>query len=57
MLLATALAVIAAVGPTPQIQAHRGGSFVDGRATYPEATLPAFRASAKAGSCSSSTSR
>jgi glycerophosphoryl diester phosphodiesterase len=33
----------------PTIQAHRGGSFVDGRATYPEATMPAFRAAAKAG--------
>ena len=49
MFLAAALAVIAAATPMPQIQAHRGGSFVDGRATYPEATLPAFRAAAKAG--------
>jgi glycerophosphoryl diester phosphodiesterase len=49
MLLATALAVIAAATPTPQIQAHRGGSFVNGKATYPEATMPAFRAAAKAG--------
>jgi glycerophosphoryl diester phosphodiesterase len=49
MLLATALAVIAAATPMPTIQAHRGGSFVDGRATYPEATMPAFRAAAKAG--------
>ena len=49
MLLATALAVIAAATPMPQIQAHRGGSFVNGRATYPEATLPAFRAAAKHG--------
>ncbi len=49
MLLATALAVIAAATPMPQIQAHRGGSFVDGKATYPEATMPAFRAAAKAG--------
>jgi glycerophosphoryl diester phosphodiesterase len=51
MLLATALAVIAAATPSPmpQIQAHRGGSFVDGKATYPEATIPAFRAAAKAG--------
>jgi glycerophosphoryl diester phosphodiesterase len=49
MLLATALAVVAAATPMPQIQAHRGGSFVDGKATHPEATLPAFRAAAKAG--------
>jgi glycerophosphoryl diester phosphodiesterase len=49
MVLATALAVLAAATPTPQIQAHRGGSFVNGKATYPEATLPAFRAAAKAG--------
>jgi glycerophosphoryl diester phosphodiesterase len=49
MLLATALAVIAAATPAPQIQAHRGGSFVNGKATFPEATMPAFRAAAKAG--------
>jgi glycerophosphoryl diester phosphodiesterase len=51
MMLATALAVIAAAAPaaTMEIQAHRGGSFVDGRATYPEATMPAFRAAAKRG--------
>jgi glycerophosphoryl diester phosphodiesterase len=50
MLVATALAVIAAATtPMPQIQAHRGGSFVNGKATYPEATMPAFRAAAKAG--------
>jgi glycerophosphoryl diester phosphodiesterase len=49
MFLAAALAVLAAATPMPQIQAHRGGSFVDGRATYPEAMLPAFRAAAKAG--------
>ena len=52
MLLATALAVIATAAPaatTPEIQAHRGGAFVDGRATYPEATMPAFRAAAKRG--------
>ena len=49
MFLAAALAVLAAATPTPQIQAHRGGSFVNGRAIHPEATLPAFRAAAKAG--------
>lgn len=41
--------MIAAATPQPQIQAHRGGSFVNGRATYPEATMPAFRAAAAAG--------
>ena len=30
-----------------EIQAHRGGSFVGGKATFPENTLPAFTASAK----------
>ncbi|HWV86392.1 MAG TPA: glycerophosphodiester phosphodiesterase family protein [Capillimicrobium sp.] len=54
MMLATALAVIAtataaAPATSMEIQAHRGGSFVDGRATYPEATMPAFRAAAKRG--------
>jgi len=49
MLLATALAVMAAATPTPAIQAHRGGPFVNGKATYPESTMPAFRAAAKAG--------
>jgi len=49
MLLATALAVMAAATPSPAIQAHRGGAFVNGKATYPESTMPAFRAAAKAG--------
>jgi glycerophosphoryl diester phosphodiesterase len=34
---------------TPYIQAHRGGSIVDGKPTYPENTMPAFRHSAKQG--------
>src|SRR5215218_8090821 len=33
----------------PYIQAHRGGSIVDGKPTYPENTMPAFRHSAKRG--------
>lgn len=44
-----AAAPAAAQARTPVVQAHRGGSFVAGEATYPENTLPAFRASAKAG--------
>ena len=49
MLLATALAVIATAAPatTPEIQAHRGGAYVDGRPAYPESTMPAFRAAAR----------
>src|SRR5215208_8311296 len=34
---------------TPYIQAHRGGSIVDGKPTYPENTMPAFRHSARQG--------
>jgi glycerophosphoryl diester phosphodiesterase len=34
---------------TPYIQAHRGGSIVDGTPTYPENTMPAFRHSANQG--------
>jgi glycerophosphoryl diester phosphodiesterase len=34
---------------TPYIQAHRGGSIVDGKPTYPENTMPAFRHSARHG--------
>jgi glycerophosphoryl diester phosphodiesterase len=45
---ATTLLAIAAAATTPQVHAHRGGTFVDGRATYAESTLPAFRASARA---------
>jgi glycerophosphoryl diester phosphodiesterase len=33
----------------PYIQAHRGGSIVDGKPTYPENTMPAFRHAAKGG--------
>ncbi|HEV2814805.1 MAG TPA: glycerophosphodiester phosphodiesterase [Solirubrobacteraceae bacterium] len=39
----------AAAAATPQIHAHRGGTFVAGKATYAENTLPAFRGSAKRG--------
>ena len=50
MFAATLLAIAAAATPhVPAVQAHRGGSFVDGRATYAEATMPAFRAAAKRG--------
>jgi glycerophosphoryl diester phosphodiesterase len=34
---------------TPYIQAHRGGSIVNGKPTYPENTMPAFRHSAAKG--------
>jgi glycerophosphoryl diester phosphodiesterase len=51
--LAPALALLAASSPAlgakPVIQAHRGGSFVAGKATYAENTLPAFTGSAKRG--------
>jgi glycerophosphoryl diester phosphodiesterase len=33
----------------PLVWAHRGGSYVNGKAKYPENTLPAFRAAAKQG--------
>ncbi|UJA21105.1 hypothetical protein HJD18_13380 [Thermoleophilia bacterium SCSIO 60948] len=33
----------------PEIQAHRGGPVVDGVPTYPESSMPGFRASAKKG--------
>ncbi|HEU4657006.1 MAG TPA: glycerophosphodiester phosphodiesterase [Capillimicrobium sp.] len=52
--LAIAAAVAAALpavasAATPQIQAHRGGTYVDGRPTFPEAGMPAFEAAAKLG--------
>ena len=46
LLLAAAPGAAAAL---PQVTAHRGGSFVAGKARYPENTLPAFRAAAQAG--------
>jgi glycerophosphoryl diester phosphodiesterase len=50
MLAVTALAIAAAAAPhTPDIHAHRGGSFVAGTAKYAEATMPAFRAAARRG--------
>jgi glycerophosphoryl diester phosphodiesterase len=52
--IAAALAYLAASADgrtigTPYIQAHRGGSIVDGKPAYPENTMPAFRHSAKRG--------
>ncbi len=50
MFAATALAVAAAAAsPAPDIHAHRGGSFADGRAVHAESTMAAFRAAAKRG--------
>ena len=54
-LAGAAVALVAAVAPaasaaaTPDIHAHRGGSSVNGKATYAENALPAFRAAARAG--------
>jgi glycerophosphoryl diester phosphodiesterase len=44
-----AAAPAAASAATPQLHAHRGGSWVDGKAKYAENTLPAFRAAARSG--------
>jgi glycerophosphoryl diester phosphodiesterase len=44
-----AAAPAAALAATPDLHAHRGGSAVNGKATYAENALPAFRAAAKAG--------
>lgn len=47
------LALVAPAGPagavarTPTVQAHRGGSVLDGRPAFPENTLPAFRNAAR----------
>jgi glycerophosphoryl diester phosphodiesterase len=50
LLLALATPVVAsAAGQGPVVWAHRGGSYVNGVAKYPENTLPAFTAAAKAG--------
>jgi glycerophosphoryl diester phosphodiesterase len=46
---ATAPAMAKRTIGVPYIQAHRGGSIVDGKPTYPENTMPAFRHSAKQG--------
>ena len=51
-LTGAAVALVAAVAPaasgaTPDIHAHRGGSSVNGKATFAENTLPAFRAAAR----------
>lgn len=52
--LATALGAMllapgAAAAATPAVHAHRGGTFVNGKATYAENTLPAFQAAHKKG--------
>lgn len=44
-----AAATAASKAKTPSIWAHRGGSYVNGKAKYPENTLPAFIAAAKKG--------
>jgi len=50
VLIALAAPVAAsAAGKGPVVWAHRGGSYVNGKAKYPENTLPAFEAAAKAG--------
>lgn len=51
-LLATAAALIAAAPASavaPVVQAHRGGSYVDGTPRFPENTMPAFRRSVREG--------
>ena len=54
-LAGAAVALVAAAAPaaspaaTPEIHAHRGGSAVNGKATYAENALPAFRAAARSG--------
>ena len=49
--LGTLLLAVApgAASAAPAIHAHRGGPFVAGKAAYPEETMPAFRAAARAG--------
>lgn len=46
---AAVAAVPTALAAAPEIQAHRGGTYVDGRPTFPEASMPAFAAAAKLG--------
>jgi glycerophosphoryl diester phosphodiesterase len=48
LLLAVPATALAAV-KKPRIQAHRGGSVLLGKPTYPENTLPAFKHAAKIG--------
>ena len=48
-LAAAALPAASASAATPTIWAHRGGSYVNGKATYPENTLPAFTNAARYG--------
>jgi glycerophosphoryl diester phosphodiesterase len=54
MLAGAVVALVAAAAPsasaaTPDLHAHRGGSTVNGKATYAENSMPAFRAAARAG--------
>jgi glycerophosphoryl diester phosphodiesterase len=44
-----AVAQTAAAAAQPQIHAHRGGTVLNGRPTYPEETLDAYRSAAKNG--------
>lgn len=46
-LVAIIVALYAPAALGPGVEAHRGGSVVDGRPAYPESTLPAFRAAAR----------
>ena len=48
-LVASAAPAAPADAATPQIHAHRGGSWVAGKAAHAENTLPAFRAAARSG--------
>ena len=43
------LVATASAAARPAIQAHRGGALVNGKPTYPENTMPAFRQAAKNG--------
>ena len=48
-LAAVALGAASEASAAPYIQAHRGGPVVNGEPTFPEATMPAFRYSAREG--------
>jgi glycerophosphoryl diester phosphodiesterase len=49
LLGSAALAAPAVAQAAPEIWAHRGGSYIGGRAVHPENTLPAFEAAARRG--------
>jgi glycerophosphoryl diester phosphodiesterase len=49
LLTATVLVSAPAALAAPEIQAHRGGAYVDGKPVHPEAGMPAFEAAAKLG--------